>query len=200
MLPGLPTAERAPFAAIASSSVAEEWSTQDLDAWLAESSFNAAARSRRIEQHLTNQAPLEASIGGILRDLGERSERLTIATVAGNTYHAVVKAVGNDFVVLHAGDNPGEAVIRFHAVAYVKVPTRAAVSGDGADQLDVTLAEVLPEMAVDRPSVAIITISGQRLRGELRSAGLDVVRLRTDDHERSTVYVPLATIAELVLH
>lgn len=184
---------------IASRGVPQDWSTGDLDAWLAESRSDAAARSRRIEQNLTRQASEEASVAGILRDLGERGEPITLTTVAGSTHRGRVRAVGGDFLVLYADDRQGETVIAFRAVDFVRVPSGATVRGDRAEQLEVTLAEVLPEMAADRPEVVVVTSAGHRVRGELRSAGLDVARIRTDDAERATAYVPVSAIAELLL-
>lgn len=180
--------------------MAEDWSTQDLDAWLAESRFDAAAQARRLEHNLVGQASEEASIGGVLRDLGERAASLLVVTTAGNRHQAQIKAVGRDFVVLRpSGDRHGEMVIAMAAIDLVQVPIRAEVMGDRADQLDVRLAEVLPTMAVDRPEVFIVTIGGQHVRGELRSSGLDVARIRTGSQERATAYVPVTSIAELIV-
>ncbi len=180
--------------------VEDDWSTQDLDAWLAESRFDASAQSRRLERSLAAQASEEASIGGVLRDLGERGASVVMTTVAGRQHRARIKAVGRDFVVVVGLDGPrSEVVVAMHAIDVVRVPIEAEVVGDRADQLDVSLAEVLPTMAVDRPEVLVITFGGQAVRGELRSTGLDVARIRTDGEDRATAYVPVSSIAELVL-
>ena len=177
-----------------------DWSTEDLDAWLAESKFDASAESRRLERHLGDQAAEEASIAGVLRDLGERAASVVITTVADRRHRARIKAVGLDFAVFSSLQGDGnEIVVSFRAIDFLRVPAEAEVVGDRADHLEVGLAEVLPAMAVDRPQVLIITFGGQAIRGELRSTGLDVARLRSDSDDRATVYIPVVNIAELVL-
>ena len=175
-------------------------SSEDLDAWIAESRFDAATVSRRHIANLADQAAEESSIGGVLRDLGERSAAISVTTIADRRHRARIKAVGRDFTVITALDGDhNEIVVAMRAIEIVKVSTEAVVTGDRADILDVTLAEVLPAMCVDRPRVLLVTFGGQLVLGELRSTGLDVARLRTDDDNRATAYVPVANIAELVL-
>lgn len=180
--------------------VADDLPSEDLDAWLAESRFDAAAVSRRHVRNLSDQAAEESSIGGVLRDLGERAATITVTTIADRRHQARIKAVGRDFMVLTTleGDR-NEIVVAMRAIEIVKVSTEAVVTGDRADALDVTLAEVLPAMCVDRPRVLLVTFGGQLVLGELRSTGLDVARVRTDGEDRATAYVPVANIAELVL-
>jgi hypothetical protein len=63
-----------------------------LDAWVADSRFDAAATARRRERALTDQASEEASIGGVLRDLGERSAHVVVTTVADRQHRARIRA------------------------------------------------------------------------------------------------------------
>jgi hypothetical protein len=171
-----------------------------LDAWVADSRFDAAATARRRERALTDQASEEASIGGVLRDLGERSAHVVVTTVADRQHRARIRAVGRDFVILSAleGDH-AEIVVAMHAIEVLRVPDEAIVTGDRADVLDVGIGEVLTTMAADRPQVHLVTRGGHSLRGELRSTGLDVARVRADTQGHPTAYVPVASIAELVL-
>ena len=81
----------------------------------------------------------------------------------------------------------------------MRIPADATVTGDRADELDVGLAEVLPTMAIDRPQVLVVTMGGHAVRGELRTAGLDVVRLQVEGSPPQAAYVPVASIAELVV-
>lgn len=177
-----------------------DWSTEDLDAWVAESRFDAAIESRRVERHLADQSSEDASIGGVLRDLGERAANVVVSTVANRQHRARIKAVGSDFVVLTGLDgDQKEIVVAMRAIDVLQVPTEAQVMGDRADHLDVGLAEVLPAMSVDRPRVLLVTLGGRTVRGELRSTGLDVARLRTDGDDHAIAYVPVDNIAEIVL-
>ena len=171
-----------------------------LDAWVADSRFDAAATARRRERALTDQASEEASIGGVLRDLGERSAHVVVTTVADRQHRARIRAVGRDFVILSGLDGEhAEIVVAMHAIEVLRVPDEAIVTGDRADVLDVGIGEVLTTMAADRPQVHLVTRGGHNLRGELRSTGLDVARVRADAEGHPTAYVPVASIAELVL-
>jgi hypothetical protein len=121
----------------------------ELDRWLAESRVDAAVTSRRKERWLAQQAGEEASVAGVLRDLGERGTTVVVSTVAERRHRGRVRAVGDDFAILDT--EQGEVVVRFAAVSAVRVPGDGAVTGDRADRLTVTLADVLPTMAADRP-------------------------------------------------
>ncbi len=108
--------------------------------------------------------------------------------------------MGRDFAVLASVDGDAfETVVATRAIDLVKVDMDATVTGDRADALDVGLNEVLPTMAIDRPEVLVVTMGGHAARGELRTAGLDVIRLRVAGEPPQTVYVPVASIAELVI-
>ena len=61
------------------------------------------------------------------------------------------------------------------------------------------MADVLPTMAADRPRVTAVTRSGEQVHGELRSAGRDVAMLRLDGQPADLAYLPLGSVAELVL-
>ena len=171
-----------------------------LDEWVAESRFDAAATARRRERTLADQASDEASIGGVLRDLGERAAHVVVTTVTGSHHRSRIRAVGRDFVILSGLDGDhAEIVVAMQAIEVLRVPDEAIVTGDRADVLDVRIGEVLTTMAADRPQVLVVTNGGQSLRGELRSTGLDVARIRGDAEGHPTVYVLVASIAELVL-
>jgi hypothetical protein len=169
----------------------------ELDRWLAESRVDAAVTSRRKERWLAQQAGEEASVAGVLRDLGERGTTVVVSTVAERRHRGRVRAVGDDFAILDT--EQGEVVVRLAAVSAVRVPGDGAVTGDRADRLTVTLADVLPTMAADRPRVTAVTRSGEQVHGELRSAGRDVAMLRLDGSPSDLAYLPLGSVAELVL-
>ncbi len=91
-------------------------------------------------------------------------------------------------------------LVRTDAVDVIRAePGDRGVVGDRAVLVEVTLAAVVGPLAADRPEVLVRTRSGQVVRGELRSAGTDVVRLRIDGDPPAPVWVPLAAIDVLVI-
>lgn len=172
-----------------------------LDGWVSEHRLDAAAAARRHERALLGQAAEDASIQGVLRDLGDRGSVVTVGTRASDRRRrGHIRAVGRDFAILNSSDgSPTEIIVATAAVDVVCVTSDDAVIGAHADQLDIGLAEVLPTVAADRPDVAITTLGGQVVRGSLRSSGNDVVCLRTEGEDRRAAYVPIGSIAELVV-
>ena len=125
---------------------------------------------------------------------------MVVSTIADRQHRGRIRAVGKDFAVLVSVDGDAfEIVVTTRAIDLVKVATDAVVTGDRADELDVGLNEVLPTMAIDRPEVLVVTTGGHAARGELRTSGLDVIRLRVAGDPPQAVYVPIASIAELVI-
>lgn len=178
----------------------DAFADDELDSWLADTRSELAADARRRERTLADQAAEEASIAGVMRDLGERAAAVAVDTVGGGRHRARIRAVGRDFVILAGADGTrSDVVVAMHAIEVLRVDDGAVVTGDRADVLDVRIGEVLTTMAADRPHVLLITRSGNRVRGELRSTGLDVARVRVDADARPTAYVPIEAIAEVTL-
>ncbi len=172
----------------------------DLDAELARLRLSEAADARRRQASLGRQAAEDASFVGVVQSLAEKAGDVLLTTVAGTRHRARITAVGGDFVILAVdADRRTEIVVTHRAIETVEVPAGAAVTGDTVAPLAVNLAEVLSTMALDRPQVQVVTLSGRAVRGELQLAGVDVLRLRGESLDARAVAVPLAAIAEIVL-
>src|SRR3546814_20125633 len=80
------------------------------------------------------------------------------------------------------------------------LPAEDPTVGDRAVTTELTLVEILAGLAADRERVVLVTrAGGDSVTGELRSVGQDVAVLRTDAQPPATVYVPLASVAEITL-
>ena len=171
-----------------------------LERWAADAVVDEAARTRLRERWLRVQAEESASLAGALIDLAERRTPLVI-DVGDHRVRGVVVGVGGDFVALRATDGPGrDVLVRLSAIAVVRPePGAVEVRGDRTVLFDLTLDAVMGPVAADRPDVLVRTSHGQVVRGELRSAGVDVLRLRADGDPPAPVWVPLDAVTVLVI-
>ena len=171
-----------------------------LERWAADAAVDEAARSRLRERWLRVQSEESASVLGTLVDLAERGAPVTL-DVAGQRARGRVVGVGGDFVALRAGGSDGgdhDVLVRLRAIDVVRVePGGVAVRGDRSKLLEVTLDAVVGPLAAERPEVLVRTWGGAAVRGELRSAGTDVLAVRVDGDPPSPTWVPLWSVTML---
>lgn len=171
---------------------------RSLERWAADALVDEAARQRTRQRWLRVQAEEEASTIGALVDLAERG-RPVVLDVGEHRVRGTIVGVGADFLALRS-ERDQDVLVRTDAVEVVRAePGGRAVIGDRTVLVEVALDAVVGPLAADRPEVLIRTRSGQVVRGELRSAGADVVRLRTDGDPPAPVWIPLAAVAVLIL-
>jgi hypothetical protein len=142
----------------------------------------------------------EATIAGVLVDLAERCAGVALSTTAGRRHRGSIGALGADFVALRPASG-AEVLVAMGAISVVRtLPAEDPAAGDRAVSTELTLADVLAELAADRERVLLVTRAGSdSVTGEIRSVGRDVVVLRADTDLPATAYVPLDAIAEVTL-
>jgi hypothetical protein len=171
---------------------------RSLERWAAEARVDEAAGARARQRWLRIQAEESASILGTLVDLAERGRPVTL-DVGDHHIRGRIVGVGADFLAVRS-DRGQDVLVRTGAVEVVRAePGATSVIGDRAVLVEVDLHAVVGPLAADRPEVLIRTRSGQAVRGEVRSAGTDVVRLRVDGDPPAAVWVPLAAVDVVVL-
>ena len=151
-------------------------------------------RQRAAARWLLRSAAESATFAGTLVDLAERGDHVAVRTRSGRTHRGSITAVGADFVVV------ADAYVRLAAVVAVRGgPASVAVAtGNRAVPRDMPLSAVLAERAVDRPVVVVVPDAGSEpVRGELRSAGVDLLTVVLDDG--SACHVPLAAVGEVLV-
>ena len=169
-----------------------------LNRWVAEGSVDAAARARTRQRWLERQAAEEATVSGVLIDLAERGRPLALTTATGHRSLGPVVAIGVDFVVVRE-DRLGDVVIPLSRLATVKAaPGDGAPTGDRPLGFEIMLADALVELAADRPMV-VAAVGSEEIRGELRSAGFDVVAVALDGPRRDLIHISMATLDHLVI-
>jgi hypothetical protein len=157
-----------------------------------------AADARRREHWLRHQAAEDGTFAGVLLDLAERRRLVALCTVTGRVVRGTVRTVGADFVSVRA--TGGErSLLPLRAITSIRAePGASPTVGDRAVEVDTSFTAVLGDLASERPSVSLHTFDGEGIAGNLRSAGRDLVTLRSDPGG-TTFYVPLAAVSEITL-
>ena len=169
-----------------------------LERWAADAAVDEAARQRARERWLRIQAEEEASLAGTLLDLAERG-RPVVLEVGAHRVRGRLAGLGADFVAVRSDRDQG-VLARTSAIDVVRAePGARAVVGDRTAVVDAGLAGVLAPLAAERPEVLVRTRGAAVVRGELRSAGLDVVQLRVGGDPPTPAWVPVGAIEVLVL-
>ena len=171
---------------------------RSLERWAADALVDEAVRRRTRERWLRIQAEEDASFAGTLVDLAEHG-RPAVLDVAGERLRGRLVGVGADFVAVRT-DRRQDVLVPFDAIEAVRrEPGASDVRGDRSSTVDVALHSVLGPIAADRPDVVVRTRHGTALRGQLRSAGTDVLRLRLDVEPPTPTWIPLTAVALIVL-
>lgn len=161
--------------------------------WIAEGQIDEAARARARQHWLERVAAEDATLLGVLVDLGERSGPVTVTTAASRRITGPVVAVGADFVVLR-DQRVGDVFVPVDRLSVVRSgPGGGLPVGDRSVALTLTIGTAMLELAAERPDVIIAT-NGEDVRGELLTVGADVVTLALDGARRDRVHVRLAAI------
>jgi hypothetical protein len=168
-----------------------------LTRFLGEVRVDEAVEGRRRRRSLGDQAAHEATLAGVLVELGEAGTEVNISA-AGDAVVGTVTGVGRDFVALHA-DQGTSTLVRTSAIIAVRIGAGTpVVRGDRSTSIDTEVDHLLGPLATERPSVLITTTMGERIGGQLMVAGVDVVRLRTEGTGSAT-WLATAAIAILRL-
>jgi hypothetical protein len=184
-----------------------------LERWAADARIEAAARRRARERWLRQQAEEEATLAGVLVDLGEHGAEVVVHTRTGRVHRGRVGVVGADFVGLSPASAPRaeggvdgeEVLVTLDSVTSVRMQAGARlVTGDRPLTSRLSLAEVITGLAAERERVLLVLAdAGESLAGTLHSVGQDMVVVRLADGlpgaRPPTAYVAMATIVEVVI-
>lgn len=169
-----------------------------LAGWIAAGRVDEAARARARQRWLERQAREEATLGGVLVDLAERGRPVMVSTVGRRGFRGPVRAVGADFVVIRE-DGLGDVIVPLRSLASVRpAPGEDGGGGDRPFTVELVLAETLVEIAADNPTVLVVAGS-EELRGELRSAGIDVLSIVLGGPRHDIVHVHVSALDHIAI-
>lgn len=151
----------------------------------------AARQHERVAGHVAQETAL---LAGALVDLAERGSPVTVRTDTGAAHHGVVRLVAADFcVVTTASGDIWLALAGLTSVRPHPDERHGPATGNRAS-IDLLLQEALARVAVDRPRLGFVLAGGDRVAGELRSVGADVVTLRLDGDDAGLCYVSVPSV------
>lgn len=169
-----------------------------LHRWIADGRVDEAARARARQHWLERQAAEGATLAGVMTDLAERGDGVTITTVGARRLTGPIVALGADFVVVR-DDRLGDGFVPLARVGAVRsAPGQRLPVGDRSVASTATLVSALAQLAIPRPDVSV-EAGGDRLNGALLSVGADVATLTLDGPRRDRVHVHLAAIDHLLI-
>ena len=175
-----------------------------IDAWIAEAKADEAASARMRERWLTQQAGEQARFDLVLSDAAARGLTVRVRTAAA-AHAGRITAVGHDFVEVRTTRGTTVLVLT-RAIAVVETASGAALGGGREPDNDVKeqenavgewLSDRLADAAPDRPLVELVATGSERVVGELRAVGVDVVTVRTASSPPAECYVPLDSVSEV---
>lgn len=165
----------------------------------AETRADDAARERAREGWLRRQAEEEATFAGLLTGLAERGP-VGIDLETGRRVRGWLNVLGEDYCFVHTVD--GDVVLTLRAITAVRAAPDTAAPTDLGDRPTTpgsTLAELVTELAGDRPQVSVRVDGGERIAGLLQAAGRDVVTVLMPGERSAVVHIALAAIREIGL-
>lgn len=156
-----------------------------------------AVAARRRQRSLLRQSGEEGTLLGVLADLAERGTAVALHTRAARSLRGTVRALGSDYVGL-LGPQGDPTYVPLGALTGVRPEPGARASvGDRSDRWGTSLHATLTDLAIDRPTVALYTVGGDRIPGRLWTVGRDLVAVRGGTGTES--YVPLGAINDVAL-
>lgn len=155
-----------------------------------------AAADRRRRGWLLRQAGQDTTFEAVLVRLAERRAQVAVDLVCGRAVRGALVEVGADVVVLRPPTGaPVLAVLwAVTALRAEASPHQEVVTGPEpvTSRPRRCLAELLAEQAGTAPGMELWSCDGQRLRGRLAVAGVDVVSVRVQGGD--VVHVPLDAV------
>ena len=143
------------------------------------------------------QSGEEGTLLGVLADLAERGTAVALHTRAARSLRSSVRFLARlRSGLLGPQGDPTYVPLRGADRRPDLKPARASV-GDRSDRWGTSLHAALTELAIDRPTVALYTVGGDRIPGRLWTVGRDLVAVRGGTGTES--YVPLGAVNDVAL-
>jgi hypothetical protein len=165
-----------------------------LDAGRVEEARGARGRRRWLEA----AAAESATMAGVLLDLADRRELVSVGIAGGGLVLGEIAGVGADVVVLDKGQGSW-VLVPLRAVAEVRPHDGAAPIGDREPPEGPSLVDLLARTGERQEQVVVHLSDGSSVAGVVDAAGDEVVRVRSEDPTLGVTYVSPASIREVAV-
>lgn len=177
------------------------------DHWLATLRATGDMDDRQRTRWLTQQAFEESTLGGVLADLAEQGQPVSIRSSGSRRHTGIVRVVGSDYCALTTNTDTN-MLVDYRAIRSIRsLPRADRISGDRAFTRQTpapptaapqtTLRHALSELANIKARIAVRThATDDVVSGELHSVGIDIMTIRLDG-TGDWAYVPLAAVEEV---
>jgi hypothetical protein len=166
------------------------------DAWVGELRVDSAIRARSRAGWLQRQSDEEATLLGVLVELGQRGRPVLIDVCTGRRHRATIESVGSDYLAVRTATDARHLVAVAAVVSVRPLPGEAPVGGEQPSGPRGALADAMASLLGTGIVVALWPRTGEPLRGAVVSAGPDVIGLDLDAGG-GVAYVALASLAEV---
>ena len=176
-------------------------SDDDLRRFAARAEAEEAVRRIGQEAWLRLRTEESGHLGGLLVDLAERSDQVTLSLTTGMRRSGRIEALGSNLVALRL--TGGElCLLSRSAITAIRLPPGGPALvgdrpvGDAVDRLD--LRSALDRLVAEQPTVRV-TVDGSPdpVPGTLTRLGVDLLMVSCPDG--STVHIPLTAVVEVHL-
>jgi hypothetical protein len=176
-------------------------SDSDLRRFAARAEAEEAVRRIGQEAWLRLRTEESGHLGGLLVDLAERSDQVTLSLTTGMRRSGRIEALGSNLVALRL--TGGElCLLSRSAITAIRLPPGGPALvgdrpvGDAVDRLD--LRSALDRLVAEQPAVRV-TVDGSPdpVPGTLTRLGVDLLMVSCLDG--STVHIPLTAVVEIHL-
>lgn len=161
---------------------------------LAEVRVDDAATARSRAHWLRHQAEESATLADALVELVHRGARVQLRVRGGTAVQGCAEGLGADALVVRTA--AGTALVRIDRIAELRTTDGLVPSAAGRQHTAVGrgFAEILRDLAAERPPVHVHTDDGREQRGRLRAIGADVLTLHVGLAPPATVLVSLDAV------
>lgn len=177
----------------------------ELARWAASERVNDAARSRAEQRRHNTAEASETTVATLLARMAEAARPVLLDTIGGHRIQGRILAAGPDFCVIAAANGPAMApTAAIAAVSQAPGPLRDRPTPDPlhfwAEAPEAAFSKTLAALAVERPLVQIAA-SGRTWRGQLTSAGSDMVSVTPEPNsaDAATYHIAVAAIDHLAI-
>lgn len=170
--------------------------------WTTDARIEQARKDRQSRQWQTRFAAEEARFGGLLVDLYERNEAISLTTESGRLITGVITELGADFVCI-TNLQGTHTYLRLPSITSIELNEPGG--GQTTPSLRVIdeqrdLETLTGELAEEKAHIRFVTKNSNDVRsGTLRSAGVDMLTIEIAGSPNRTLFIAADQLSEIAI-